>query len=353
MSIFPRADESLNLLIPLVFLSLALFSLALSAELSRDQYIWIFFAAGFIGLNIIHNVFTITLFYLPELRIWTQEQSRARERNVVLGWALVLFLIAAFVQAQFYFMNWDDPAADFRKWEFSAIRGAQWAFTMWHALSQYYGLSILYNQRGLPEQPPPAIDAFRSAEALERRLFRAFVALGALGLGLRVGFFWLPQWVFWGAALLLFSLALAIHWVVRRYPGIGVSNKPYYLLRIFLVPLAMISPIALLALAFVHGTEYWFVYKKMVARSQVSAEGRKKLFWITAGASLLVGAIALPRPEGGLPYATQVFSMMPQLWIQVLVGISTTLTLFHCYMDGVLFHFSDPVTRKNISPLLK
>lgn len=350
--LFPYSDEVINLVVPIVFLLITVASLVVfpGDGFNNSQIAWVSFAAAFIGLNTIHNAFTLTIFYLPEVRQWAGEQSLAKGRNIFYLWGVVALFFLVLFQGEFYAMDWGNSRG-FDSWWMRGLRFFQFSFTGVHAYSHYYGLSILYNQTSRSRGFFSAEEQtkFSRVERVERWLYRLFIFSGAFAVAAKVVLIDLPGEMYFVVFLLVQALALS--GLSFFYPGASQSNKIIYQLRTFLVPLALLSPIALYGFIFTHGVEYWFIYKRMVANSKV--ENRQRIAWITLGASVLVGILALPRPDGGLPIFYELVTNLPVYWIKIIVGVSTAITYMHCYVDGCLFHFSDPVTRKNISPLLK
>lgn len=335
----PRA-ELFNLALAPLFLAVAFTQGGLHFfRFGPEQATWALWFASYVGLNLVHNAFSLSLLYTPEVRAWIREQSLHRGRNILVGWVAAAFLLLLYFQ----FRAWYGPDSH---WIVKHLFALEWAMIVGHGLFQFFGLSVLYNRKSLAVEnfPEPAKARFLAIEGWERKLHKSFCVISSLVFGYAFVFQSLPYFSLWVGLILLLVLALnALAWL---YPGAGRSNKRWFQLRLFLMPLALFSSWGFVGLAVTHGIEYTLLYSQMAAKSAVPK--RARLWALTLGFSLVVAVLALPRPGLGGSYVGAAWAGTAA----VLAGISFAITFFHYFIDSQIFHFSDPITRKHIAPLL-
>jgi hypothetical protein len=214
---------------------------------------------------------------------------------------------------------------------------------MHHALSQSFGLSLLYNQKCVD------LSSAKKQARNERILFTIFLFLMLAGSV----FFSLahpgaPSSIYrhvWsavkgitiGSALLLSAIALA-------YPAEIRWKKLIFSLRYHLYALSYFSFFAVVSTKIVHGLEYAFVTRRALEKSKV-------MHWKLAAGTLI--AIVL-----GLGFMREIYfsSLGSQQEIsfslKALTALSVAISFLHYYLDRKIFRFRHAINRETTARLL-
>lgn len=349
--VFSRPDEFLNLVLPVLFLSLILGEVAFGYSLISDlDKVQTEFIKNVIFLNLIHNAFSfVVILNFPEIQTWNEGRRRNNQISVrrLLLATFVLFLIFFWLLRVFYAPDGSGKL----KYPFLIAFGLAIAPTF-HTLWQIRGISKTYSAQA------KAIlnESWHRFDRQETWLFRILLVLSSIQLffNWHIGNEWLPfisdpNWVLIRKILLIATLATAALLptiAICRGPKIFL-NKAVFLLRILVLPLMSISPTAVLAFGSLHGVEYGFVFKKMYGNSKIS-KGHKGLVI----QSLIITVIAvLFFYFWRTLFNTNTVLEHPTAF-HLLAAVSVSLTYTHYAIDGLIFRMRDENTRKEISPLL-
>jgi hypothetical protein len=349
--IFQGRDELFCLVLPLIFFVPALFVQA-SGPPFTGYFTWLNMAAAYLGMNLIHTAFTFPLLSFPELKEWSVEQLTTNRRNIALRLGIALSVLVIYFQVESYlsYRALLGSAAEWGASFFSVIVFVHFLIAEKHSMGHSFGLSGLYNRRLCDRFAESSRERknILSLERLEQRLFGAFLLIVVIVLGMSLVGINFPGRVYF-FSLILF-MAFLLNALPFFYPGYRESNKKFFQLRLFLYPLALYFPLCFVVIAVKHGTESLCVYRKILSNSKLEDRARKLRF--TYLASVVVAVLGLFSFKTGVPgFAMTGIVGSPSLFI-FLGGLSSAITFFHYYVDGLLYHFSDPVTRKHISPLV-
>lgn len=351
--IFARPWEALNLALPVVILAIGLIAGSQGYfRVPADFSFSISFFMAFISLGTLHTAFTVVMFYLPEVRSWSRDQFQAKGRRVILATSIALALFLLYFSSSGYLLGPMGP---------ESIRDSGWHLFLtrllmgihagvlhYHAITQSFGLSILYNHR-LLEQGDLSAEEKQSVARLERWERRAFRVLIPLTTVLLAWVFVAPEQLHLAlCASVTFTLAAFLFGLSLLYPRALRSNKWIFQLRLFLIPLTFYSYWGLFGVNCVHGFEYGMVFLQM--RKNSGHPDRAFVWRLTALALFVFGIFAYARPEFTVHGA---YSYLPAGVVLLLASASFATTFAHIYFDSKMFHFSDPITRKHISPLLR
>jgi hypothetical protein len=140
-----------------------------------------------------------------------------------------------------------------------------------HALAQTKGLSLLYN-KNLMQKIKNELEMMkiRKLELIERQLFFIFICLWILTLAARDFHF---DSLVYPLSFLIWVPAFLIIFVSTRYPFFNQMNKSLFLIRLFIYPMAIQTPIATFFIFFLHGFEY-----QQIVFSIFSKNKNEKLF---------------------------------------------------------------------------
>lgn len=274
-------------------------------------------------LNITHNAFTLAMLGMPELKEWRANNSVTKLLGVfILMWgsfqALLMSLNSVIANDIFFLISL--------------------IFPVHHALSQSYGLSLLYNKNGDTE--------VKKAESLERKFYQFFLlaiicSLFVETLPLRYmldipysiktntqNFF--RYTVFTGFILIMIQTFRMSHKVKYK--------KIMFAARYFVWACVMISPAAASGTKAIHGLEYALVTRKIFGNSRDSKK------WILLAVLSFVVA--------GLFWFRYSYFRMSGT-ISSLASLSLAITFFHYYLDRKLFRMRHAINRETVGKLLR
>jgi hypothetical protein len=364
ISLFRGYSERVNLLMPMLFVLLAIAEFKVG--LPREVFRWNRFLSETLGLNLIHNAFSLGILLLPEFRDWLRTKSLATKSfDSARNWILSVLVIILVVQAKRWFQleRFGPFAASLQNGYPEVMSLGNFAslgfkfgllyIVLAHATWQTYGLSLVYNREAKAHLPLTAeeLEKFKTVEWWERLFSRIHSYLVPIIVVFYAEIL-VSSWRWPTVAATSALVAIQIY-LCRLYPLAHRSNKTFYQLRLVLWPLALVSPMALMGIACTHGTEYWCVFEKMVRRSRI--ERPSFSVWMpTLYLSLLVGFLGVFKDynSGGLPNLAHLWPTLPRDVRLVLASFSGTITLVHYFIDSRIFRFSDLNTRKFIGPLL-
>ncbi len=334
-AIFKPSDEIMNLALPILLLALVAFEMlfqwphfgrTLTERLLVDVIL----------LNVTHNAFTfMMLFSLPELKPWLSHHGAGNPNRFwiktvasLVGLSLVMFCFFYFLQDKYTTLAF-------------VLIGI--VFPMHHALSQSFGLSLLYNRR-FPDKAQ-----FAKIEKREKVLSKSFlVAMVAtsciLILASRGNLRWTDPsvkgcWIGAQVITLVFVMLLVIN--MLSYPGNGRLKKLVFSVRYFLWALTWTSPIAIAATKIIHGIEYAFVTRKVIENSKTVSWVRTGLFCVAFIVTLAVFREMFHSDQATAP-----------TWLKAMAAVSTAISYFHYYLDRKLFQFRFEINRNTSGRLL-
>lgn len=329
--LFSPVLERFNLAVPfLAFLALGLHAIFGVSTAPRSDT-WPYLIAAIVGSG--HTVLTFLF-----LSFWPQGRDLAR---VVFRRSKVKLVITTVILAGilFYFV-----ATAFFPGEskvYDALAVIFLALFAQHALGQMRGLSLLYNHhiRSGAKFSEPEKARFSKIEAWERRLFFLLTLVWIAEVFEQTYFDGI-----WTAVLnpIMLGIVLTIVVLALILPGSSLTNKPIFLLRLFLFPFATTLPEAAFALFFIHGLEYELTLFKILNF------GEKKIatgLWVFSLGFLFIGFPLFH-------HAAMFFSHLNPSLILSLAVIGKSVDYFHYYIDALIFKFKDPEIRARLLPAL-
>lgn len=341
LALFKGWEEVLHLGIPIGFLLIVAFSLGTNQPSDLHLSRWTAdFLVDVILLNVTHNAFTyMMLFSSPQLKIWLERRggvAKFWQRNLM----LVVFLTLAFylVIAPFAHVPW----------LFAAFMFLNHLVPAHHALSQSYGISLLYNYL---ERRSPKIEII---EKHERWIYTAFLGVSLLGMAvlfinwsrlfpkaqLKFEYFKAHQTL----AIVLGILALLLVANSSRFPAKLKLTKAIFHLRFFVWALSFVSMIGVYATRAIHGIEYLFISKKIMA-----AGGRSNIL-LSLGFLFFVIVLAVVRVSG---YSYLRGNVSMPNWVAILTAASTAISFSHYFLDRQLFRMRSLESREIVAKLLR
>ncbi len=346
-----KHDEFIFLGIPIVILILAVSLRLCGILIDSNSRNYIKFFVLIVGLQKAHNAFSFPLIFLPEFKKWRKDQFEVNKKNYTFQWKVIAFTVTAFWI--FYFLSRSKTM-----WQYELLHSINtdkllwvcfWLITFWHTFSQYFGLSVLLNQES-DDINGPASQPLKTALARERILYKILIPLGTVGATYFLLFDFTPREY---ALFLIGSLPLvfAIFWTSSFHSKKQRKKKFLFNMRLLLITFSPLSVILKAGMNVTHNFEYFFVCKNIVKKSK---KENPSLF-LTASALwiLLIIILSFSNREALLILHSLAgfFRHHATLRRSLLVG-SITVTTVHYFLDGYFFHFSDPITRKHIRPLL-
>lgn len=273
-------------------------------------------------LNITHNAFTLVMLGLPELKAWREHTGPLKLLGVFLllwgSFQAILMSLGSILARDLFFL-------------------VSLIFPVHHALSQSFGLSLIYNKQG--------DERVKNAERFERGFYKFFLIAVicslfvetlppryafdipfSIRMNLRNIFRTL---VFTGLGLILLQTVLIRHSVKKR--------KLLFAGRYLVWAFAMISPAAASGTKAIHGLEYAFVTHKIFGNSK---DSRK---WIVLG---IFSAVVI-----GLFYFRYSYFHSDKS-LSWLASLSLAVTFFHYYLDRKLFRMRHAINRETVGKLL-
>ena len=339
ISIFKNGDEEINLLLPFLLLALASIDAILNWNYDLTTLVPRIIV-DILLLNVTHNAFTyIMIFNLPEMRRWITQNNT---RNPNKFWRQILLLnIGLAVFFFILFCTMDSQLTKFSLY-FMLI-----FIPTHHALSQTFGLSLLYNQKIKDETNAKGI---RRRENVER--FLLLLLLGIIFITtILIGFTKASDFHFleienvlfllkWSVAVTAFTLALNMFF----YPSVIRLKKAIYSARYILWGLVYFTHWGVWGAQVVHGMEYTFVTRKMMSSSKDGA-------WKRIGVIAVVFVVAFAFFREFFAAAMNQGQTV-SLELKIVASISMALSYSHYYLDRKIFQFRYAINRETSGKLL-
>ncbi len=337
-AIFTRKSEMINLLFPMIFFILMVieyfYNINYLYTFSRQQNA---FLTNIIFLNITHNAFTLILLTstLP-LYKWIDhhggQETFWRKQVLIFSTMILFFGLLIYFSHQYRFV-------------FFVFVLINFLFAAHHALSQTFGLSLLYTI----DLPRDAL--FYKAEKIERFLFSTLMfsvlLSGSFYIMVSSRLFDFPlsmvqsfvKYSIWIKFLL--ALMLVIHpfyFFKKDYLG-----KSFFNLRYLIWPFTIISTTAIFATTSIHGIEYGLVTRKMIKNDSLR---RPILAFMLIAAVIVFAVIRIDNYEkirSGQYLAP---------WLILISSVSVAFSFLHYYLDRRLFKMRHQINRETVGLLL-
>lgn len=222
-------------------------------------------------------------------------------------------------------------------------------FATWHLIFQVRGIMLVYGQGANTGRPD-----------LDRKMF--FGIFCCVLFGAALPFFHLTnrefllesaeekvRAIFVGAAI---GMAGVIVWNNSR----GETknwNKILFLLRLFILPFYIITPLAVFAGQATHGLESIFFFRRLQKKTEAKVSG-----WAWVLGVLVVSLMGIPVVFGDssrLDFAPLAGYWEParvNLFLNVVVAISLTTSLLHFYIESRMYRMRNPAVRNTLGKLL-
>lgn len=338
--IFKPVDEWINLALPIIFVALAVLEIVFSQTFLSSGFMFESFIVDILFLNITHNAFTYAMILgLPELGPWVKNQGGGSSKKFWLKLAAlnVVLCIGFFL---IFFLGWKET---YLRMFFFLITIV---FPIHHALSQSFGLSLVYNKK-ISED----VKAIENKERVISKIFLLFILIGVLFVTLLIGKVITTQdplvKILWivaraGAFFLAFTLILNMFF----YPEKLRALKATFSLRYIVWAFSIFSPIAVAGTKIIHGVEYAFVTRKMISNSRA-----QHFTWLKIGLILSSIVIVLAYFRFRVLISYQSADALP-IWLYILASASFALTYSHYYLDRNLFQMRYKINRESAGQLL-
>jgi hypothetical protein len=343
IKIFKRPDEAINLIIPVLFLPLIASEFILGAPNITMRLFLINLVEVGLGSAGHNGLSWSLLFVTPEGRLWLRDKGGHRQLVKIFLVATTIFILAAITFCFFL----DEHGLILKLY-----LALDWFLIHHHSLNQTRGLSYIYG--------------FNSPEDLKSGLLKPIHQQQAIAFNVLLGLSQIPMlhYIFdldvltspiekWAFALVT---TLVVLWIILSnlpLPG-NQRNRIFYLARLFYFPLTSFWLSAALAFRVLHGIEYVFVYRKMIAQSKVGIHlGRKVVILYSTlffASAILLWTFSTVKSEGYL-WLFPTDNPIPT-WLRIMAALSVTRLYTHYYLDRRLFRMRDPVTNKWMKHLL-
>ena len=280
----------------------------------------------YVFFSIAHVFFSIfILSHLPEGRAFLKDLFRQTPWPIWVG-ALLLVVLP--------FQKWIAATGSIG---FFSIGIIMHVLNARHDVGQVFGLSILYNRKASEDRA-----SLERLEKWERLFFRGFIFLMIVQRLFFPPLRMVNREVALWLMLPLMLLIVCILWVAARSPARIRRNKMAFLSRLFIYPLATLSPVINSIRGALHGTEYLLLTTQMTGRSKGSK--------IATSAYLMV-AIALAFTVAHFFLVNSRTALFPSIR-PIALSIYVTCLYMHYYVDSFLYRARSPIVRAHIGPLL-
>lgn len=279
---------------------------------------------------------------MPEVKAWAQVKNTSAKR-----YAMKLFFIFAIF---FSISLIGDRIWELDRTTFLLAYSFIIIYNFHHAIWQFHGLSRLY------QQPAAVLSSLALEKIISRWLFITIACRLLIKIALPFEFkqqFSL-QVSYVNNVIFLASLVLAItliYLACKQYL-IQKTNKIFYVPRFLILIFIPDLSFAIVAMAAIHGMEYFFVFMQMSANSQASSRFRNKVYILTTILAIVGLTSLLLRQNFSIPFIGNPSQDLSLSW-QLFASFSIACSLMHFYLDGKLFAFKDKKTSQFILPLLR
>ncbi len=336
-TLFTGKGEAFNLMLPVFFLALVILELAFKINfLDNYSRFQISLLANIILLNITHNAFTLILLTstLP-LKYWVDHHGGPKKFWT--NQAIIIIALTVFFTQLIYFSTQNENALLLFSW-------IGFIFAAHHAISQTFGLSLIYSVH------------LKGAEALsaqknERLIFNIYLFLNLFGGTL----FILHQFKLLVLPMTAVNIGRYVIFGTIFLAGLFLVIQPYYVfkkngvaksvfnLRYLLWPLTPFSTVAVFATLVVHGVEYGQVIDKMIKKDSLRRPylAGFLIFIVIVFAFFRIDGMGSLRKNNGVA-----------LWLFLATGFSFAISFHHYYLDRKLFKMRRPLNREYVGALL-
>jgi len=344
ISIFSANEERICLFIPLLFFAFAAAQSFYHWKFTEFHNDILFFVAKLFLFHHVHIFFTFAmLMSIPEYKSWAKDRS-----NFKLEWSLIFvgfWLCFAFLtpylksNSNFSFYS-------------QLLALIFLAYSNHHVVSQFFGLSLLYNKALIKHVP---MTEQKRKFLLRTELIEYSLLLVSMFC---VILYWqrhiitkaIPQLPVHLLPYISLAAVLVNFFISLKSTPWSRSNKSFYLLRTFLIPLSAISIFGVLGFMVAHGFEYFFVFRKSCSSStlrRIGAIGLKVEICALAIVGLLVCL-------SNAPISRYLYNAYPNLrsYLDIFFAFGLATSNLHYYLDGQLFRMKNQNSREKIGKLM-
>ena len=350
LALFDRGTEYVNLIVPLIFVSFSVIEFFFQIEKSFTATKYYEFFKLLIVLDIVHVI--ISPFFpilFSGFKGWKLNWEARTKLNLLP--MMILPFGAGFLTQTIFLIS---PSKTFL---FDLGSTLLFSARVHHTYSQTQGLSLSYNalvkSNNLPISQLTKLIAF---EKIERKLFTMLIFTKIVSDVVYIfgsDFFIKPNiQIFYAFRFLIFAQILVILYLSIAHSELRKTNKPIYLLRLFLDPLIGSGYIADIASRAVHGMEYFFLTKKM-STAQTERNNTIRI-WVFIAIICPLYVVFLKFMLGNEAFlfhrdkGAENLDFILILTLSVLSGIA----FLHFWLDRVYFRMRNPESKQFISPLL-
>lgn len=301
---------------------------------------WAYFVTSFLFLNSVHVLFTFEmLWFLDEFREFRRKNDARLPLPFVWECSIVFIICTLYFYAVIPRMK---PEKTLIIYNLIAV---------FHTFRQVTGLGVVYDQLLLRKRPQlkERIAQGRRKEKAGQAAFLILILAHSVAMFTELPYG--PKYKF-ATFCLGIAFCLYIYAVTLVSHKFGESNKGIYLARIFFYPLSFVDlPSSILVAAF-HGVEYYFVYRKLKARSSTPQRSglARHAFWI---AFPIFSVMIILRPAGaGIGWMFDPEWYNSSWFIGVSNAVYGGLLFMHFYVDSRIYNMKNAAVREHIGPLL-
>lgn len=326
------ALENYVIFLPIVFLTISVVYIFLNFNFLHTYEYYLVFSRKFIFLNATHTILTIVYMFLFLegknfiKRFWANKKSK------VYMLLFVLYLCLSYPMIMFLQNNYI---------KFFLLLLPNF-FYFRHNVKQIMGISLLYSLKAKTILNNETLNNLKTITKRERQLMTILTSLIVATL-LFLAYPSPPDSNVIVIFLILQVLIISIlFWHILKNKGKIWRNKKLYLLRLYLLPLSLVSPLAVVGCGAAHGTEYFALLHKMSQKSKTRF--LLSPIVILIGASTIWGILMLFTVDIGIVpniFLEKNYQDEPNKFFGFIFFLNAN---FHYFMDSFLFRTSgDPL----------
>jgi hypothetical protein len=333
-SIFNANHERINLLLPIIFLIVAMIELITWYTFAPEDKNRLLSYGYFLFLNHTHIFLTPLIFLLyPQANSWLKHKDNSDfiSKGFFIGTFAIIFVLMI--------MHLTIPALQ-AKWISIFAFSATTLLGIRHNIFQSYGFFCLYERK-----KPSSLRSNYKRMKLYKTLF--YVLSFAVAMNAYLIYFSVynvnKNYLKLVCALIGLLAAGAIVLLTMKEPGFEQSNKTLYSLRLLMVALAPVSVIAFVGYLSVHGIEYLLLFMHM-KKDQYPI--RQRIVFVLGVASVLfISSVPLMITRHDLTL------IVPATLMIIFNAYVYSASMCHYIIDSFLFRFSTPASKEAILPL--
>lgn len=344
LAVFSKRGEWINLILPAFFVPMFLMNFFIRYP-SPSVTLWARWIVGAIFFNTIHVTFTaVNLVQIPEMRAFAERRSAFGLYGQYAKWTAIfvgLYLFAKVCLDQ-TFHGWTSNRWLLTPMLMGLVRDV---FSIPHFLHQSKGISLMYSYQIRKNSNLTSVELqqLSKSERTEKRIF-TILSLSCVSATVVnwIAYSWDFRAVSWFFLAVNSACVLMLFRNLKLLPQASRGYKRNYLVRMIYWPLSLCNFFwGDMVTRSIHGVEYVMINDNIVGNTKCR---KPLLLWTT----LILGGVSM--------MAAQIFCegiLEDRRILTELGALLFATSLFHYYVDAILFQFRDPSVRELIGPLVQ